>query len=492
MVSASTAGRIEPHVAVTCRFGLCWPFSAHSLPARWGNRLKTGSTSERRSCFCGFVFDDALLQTVWSWTWPSLSLVAWTVIISLGLRRFFPVFARLTAAEGQVDEALIARLQSMAWFGLLFTGVYVWFYLAPMPEQVIQFMNQRVQPWFWYTVGLVGWIIGGVYITRRVVAFLAERATRTHAALDDALAEAIRRPLYIMLFVVGVNLWAALVPLHEDAYTTLLLGNKGATVLVIVVFLESFVRTWILQKESESRVLATSGGVLRTTAKIVIYALGGLTVLSAIDIDITPIIASLGIGSLAIGLALQKTLEDFLAGLLIAADQPIRVGDFVQLQESVAGFVLSIGWRTVRIRTRDDQYIIVPNAQMAQATVINRSMPTSEVGFVVRMGVAFDSDLELTREVILGVASRLQKEHPDAVSDFDARTVYTGFGSSDVQMNVWMRANSWRAHYRLQDAFVRAILPAFREADITIPFPVRTLEFAPMPLRIEQDDKGST
>ncbi|MGB0588196.1 MAG: mechanosensitive ion channel family protein [Myxococcota bacterium] len=432
------------------------------------------------------MLNDALLQTIWSWAWPSLCLIAWIVIVAVALRRFFPVFARLTAAEGQLDEALIARLQSMAWFGLLFTGVYVWFYLAPMPERVTQFMNDRVQPWFWYTVGLVGWIIGGVYVTRRVVAFLAERATRTHAALDDALAEAIRRPLYIMLFVVGVNLWAALVPLHEDAYTTLLLGNKGATVLVIVVFLESFVRTWILLQEAESRVLATSGGVLRTTAKIVIYALGGLTVLSAIDIDITPIIASLGIGSLAIGLALQKTLEDFLAGLLIAADQPIRVGDFVELQESVAGFVLSIGWRTVRIRTRDDQYVIVPNAQMAQATVINRSMPTSEVGFVVKLGVAFDTDLERAREVVLRVAQRLQTEHPDAVASFESRVVYAGFGASEVTMNVWMRSTSWAAHFRLQDAFVRAILPAFTAEDITIPFPMRTLEFVGDPLRVEQ------
>jgi small-conductance mechanosensitive channel len=253
-----------------------------------------------------------------------------------------------------------------------------------------------------------------------------------------------------------------------------------------VVFLESFVRTWILLQESQSKVLATSGGVLRTTAKIVIYGLGSLTVLSAIDIDLTPIIASLGIGSLAIGLALQKTLEDFLAGLLIAADQPIRVGDFVELQESVAGFVLSIGWRTVRIRTRDDQYVIVPNAQMAQATVTNRSMPTSEVGFVVKLGVAYNTDLEQAREVVLSVGQRLQTEHPDGVDTFETRVVYTGFGQSEVEMNVWMRSTSWNAHFRLQDAFVRAILPAFSEADITIPFPVRTLEFKGDPLRLER------
>ena len=166
-----------------------------------------------------------MVQTIWSWAWPTLSLVGWIIFVVFALRRFFPVFARLTAAEGQVDEALIARLKSMAWFGLVFTGVYGWVYLAPMPEPVIRFMNQSIQPWFWYTVGLVAWIIGGVYVTRRVVAFLAERATRTHAALDG-LAEAINA--LHLLFVVGVNLWA-FVPLHDADDAPL--GNKGATVL---------------------------------------------------------------------------------------------------------------------------------------------------------------------------------------------------------------------------------------------------------------------
>ena len=69
---------------------------------------------------------------------------------------------------------------------------------------------------------------------------------------------------------------------------------------------------------------------------------------------------------------------------------------------------------------------------------------------------------------------------------FEPRVVYAGFGSSEVQLKVWMRAHSWAAHFRLQDAFVRAILPAFNEASIVIPFPVRTLEFAREPVQIEQ------
>ena len=198
--------------------------------------------------------DDALLKTIWDWAWPSLSLVGWTISVVWSLRRFFPKFANLISEELQerggqgldrdddagVDTALIARLQRMAGTGLIISGIYVWFYLAPMPEAVKQFMSDKVQPWFWYSLGLVAWIIGGVYFTRRAIAFVAERAARTNAAIDDALAEAIRRPLYIMLFVIGVNLWAAFVPLHEDAYSTLLLGNKGATVLIIVVFLKEF------------------------------------------------------------------------------------------------------------------------------------------------------------------------------------------------------------------------------------------------------------
>jgi len=432
------------------------------------------------------MISDQLQQTIWSWAWPSLALVAWVIVVVWSLRRFFPMFARLTSEEREVDDGLIARLQSMAWFGLLFSGVYLWLYVAPMPPGVKQFMTDKVEPWFWYTLGLVAWIIGGVYFTRRVVASLVERATRTQNVIDDALAAAIRRPVYIVLFVVGVNLWAAFVPLPEDAYSTLLLGNKGATVLVIVIFVECFVRTYLLLREADSRVLATSGGVLRTTAKIVIYALGALTVLSAIDIDITPIIASLGIGSLAIGLALQKTLEDFLAGLLIAADQPIRVGDYVGIESGVSGYVLSIGWRTIRMRTLDDQYIIVPNSQMAQATVTNRSMPSAEVSFVVPVGVAFDTDLEAAREVVLAIVNRLQVEHADAVESFEARAVYSELGESEIRMNVWLRAHSWAAHFRLKDAFVRALLPALADNGITIPFPVRTLDLGGQPVKIDR------
>ena len=86
--------------------------------------------------------------------------------------------------------------------------------------------------------------------------------------------------------------------------------------------------------------------MLKSTARVLIVIVGTLMLLDSVGVDMTPILASLGVGSLAIGLALQKALEDFLSGLLIAADQPIRVGDFIEVSGDEAGNVLSIGWTT--------------------------------------------------------------------------------------------------------------------------------------------------
>ena len=424
---------------------------------------------------------DAFLQSIWDWTWPCLVFAAWVVTAGWSLHKFFKIFAKLITEDTRVDEALISRLQKLAWSGLLVTGVYVWMWLTPMPETVRRIMRDDVQPWFWYTVALIAWVIAGVYFTRRIIVFLGERAKLTNTAIDDALAEAIRRPLYIVTFLFGLNLWAAFVPLAVERYTTLLSVNKGGTILVIVLFLEAFVSNWIRIREADSRVLATSGGVLTTAAKIVIYVLGFLIILSTIDIDITPLIASLGIGSLAIGLALQKTLEDFLAGLLIAADQPIRVGDFVEVGNEFAGFVLRIGWRTTRIRTRDDYYVIVPNAYLGQATVVNRSMPSREADFKLSVGIAYDSDLDAAKRLIEEVAESVQQNHEDAVHSASPRVLFEGFGESSIELCIWLRAHSWNAHYRLRDAFIRRLHPALHNAGIEIPFPIRTLRLDGVP-----------
>lgn len=417
-------------------------------------------------------------QAIWPWIWPSFILGV-MVGLSVMTTRWFVAGLGKGLAKG-VQEVMgketIRKVAYALMVGALLGSVLIWIWLVPTSIEVTQTMSGRVLPWLMPTFVLIGWIASGLVLSRALVAWLAERASRTRNELDDAIISAIRRPLWLIVIVSGIHLWGGLAPLPETLETYVGLFTKAASVFLIVMFTDAFVQGWLHNRAAHSKILATSGGVLRTAAKVLVYLIGILMVLATVGIDVTPLLASLGVGSLALGLALQKTLEDFLAGLFLAADQPVRVGDYVELLNGQSGTILNIGWRTTRLRTRHDNHVIVPNSQMASSTLVNRSMPRSEVLFEVPVGVDYGSDLAHVTRVTLDVAQHVQKEETVADSGYQPRVVFERFGDSSVDFTVWMRAISWEGHFKLQDAFIRSLHTRYAEENITIPFPIRSLD----------------
>ena len=415
----------------------------------------------------------------WAWAWPILVLCAWLIVCASGLRRFFKWYEDRFIETKTGQSQMVRLFYALAYIGTTTAGLYALAWMAPVPDFVRTYLESEVQPWVWYSLGLIGWVIGGVVLTRRGVTYFAKQAATSHTQVDDALVSAIRRPLYLVLLLIGVNLWVMLVPLGGRAWEVMEKANAGAGTLAILLFLDSFIDAYISLRASTSRVLATSGPVLKSTARILLIVIGSLMLLDAVGIDVTPILASLGVGSLALGLALQKALEDFLSGLLIAADQPIRVGDFIEIFGEESGTVLAIGWRTTRIRTRDDMVVIIPNSKLSQSTVVNRSMPRNSVEFIVEVGVAYDSDLERVAEVTLEVAKAVQNENSRATDGYSPRLVYMAFGDSSIDFQLWLSARNWEATFLLRDAFIRSLHARFKEEGVTIPFPMRTLDLPP-------------
>ena len=415
-------------------------------------------------------------MAAWAWAWPILVLCLWLVGCAAGLRRFFRWYEERFLETQSGQSQLVRIFYGLAYVGTTTAGLYALAWLAPVPEFVRTYLESEVQPWVWYSLALIGWVIGGVVLTRRGVRLMTERAATTHTEVDDAIVSAIRRPLYLVLLLIGVNIWVMMVPFGAQAWTVMEKVNAGAGTVAVLLFIDSFIDGYITLRSSSSRVLATSGPVLKSTARILIIVVGSLMLLDAVGIDVTPILASLGVGSLALGLALQKALEDFLSGLLIAADQPIRVGDYIEIFGEESGTVLAIGWRTTRIRTRDDMVVIIPNSKLSQSTVVNRSMPRNSVEFIVDVGVDYSSDLERVAEVSLEVARSLQEGHSKATDGYSPRLVYMAFGGSSIDYQLWLSARSWEATFELRDAFIRALHARFKVENITIPFPMRTLD----------------
>ena len=142
-------------------------------------------------------------------------------------------------------------------------------------------------------------------------------------------------------------------------------------------------------------------GVTRGIIRIAVAVLATIMALESIGVPVAPLLTTLGIGSLAVALALQETLANFFAGLHLLADRPVRPGDYVKLQEGGAeGFVETIGWRSSRLRTTANNIIVLPNQKLAQAILTNFHLPFASVVMTVSITVATDADPDAVEKVL--------------------------------------------------------------------------------------------
>ena len=223
------------------------------------------------------------------------------------------------------------------------------------------------------------------------------------------------------------------------------------------------------------------GGALATTSifdnltRVLVFIIGGLIILEALGISITPILTALGVGGLAVALALQDTLSNVFAGIHVIASRKIRPGDYVQLEGGQEGHINDITWRYTTIQTLTNNLVVVPNAKLASALVTNYSMPDDQISISIPIGVSYDSDLEKVEAVTLKVAHEVMKEMKGGVADVEPAMRYHTFGDFSIQFNVILRARAFVDQYMLKHEFVKRLHQRYREEGIMIPFPIQTV-----------------
>lgn len=165
-------------------------------------------------------------------------------------------------------------------------------------------------------------------------------------------------------------------------------------VIAAVFFLDRIITGSINHYSDKSSLLQSSRPIVKGISRSFVFGIGVLVLLGTLGISITPLIASLGIGSLAVALALQPTLENFFSGVQLLVDRPIRVGDFIELDSGEQGFVEKIGWRSTWIKMLPNNTVIMPNSVLSESKIINYFYPSREMPVSVEVGVHYDSDLE--------------------------------------------------------------------------------------------------
>ncbi|MDD5656121.1 MAG: mechanosensitive ion channel family protein, partial [Elusimicrobia bacterium] len=198
-----------------------------------------------------------------------------------------------------------------------------------------------------------------------------------------------------------------------------------------------------------------------------------MLLLSNLGISITPILTALGVGSLAVALALQDTLGNLFAGIHVVASDMVEVGDYIKLDTGQEGYVVEVGWRAARIRELGDNIVILPNMKLAQAVVINYHRPEKELAVLIQAGVARASDLALVERTTVEVARDVMRTVEGGVPGFEPFIRYGGFGESSVDFTVILRGKEYASQYLLKHEFIKRLHAKYKEQGIELPLPQR-------------------
>ena len=326
------------------------------------------------------------------------------------------------------------------------------------------------------TAGLVGgaYLLGhlaNVIIVGRIVRF----ASRTSGAWDDILVDEIKKriPFWSVLAGLAASLGQWTLSPHG-----LLIATSGIKFLGIV-------SATMTLSAIASRMLVAYGPLAIDGAPVsalavnvsrgIIFLLGSLVIADDLGINISPWLAALGVGGLAVALALQDPLSNLFSGLSQTLSGQIRIGDFIRLESGFEGHVVDFDWRSTRIKMLSNNLVIVPNAKLAQATIVNFSKPSKDFGFSVEVGVAYASDLVRVEEVTLEVAREVLRDVQGGMLDAEPSIRFHTFADSSVRFNVNLRGKEYADQFLLKHEFMKRLLACYRREGIVMPYPQRTV-----------------
>jgi|TARA_B110000467_G_C18336044_1_gene497865 small-conductance mechanosensitive channel len=321
----------------------------------------------------------------------------------------------------------------------------------------------------------LGIILGWIF-KRFVHQRLKKMTQKTDWRGDDVFFEAIESHIVLWFFLISLNIASSSISFLSDEYLGYLSKIIVAVIILSVTIAASKIGVGVLDYWAERQgTNLPSTTIFVNLARIIIISVGILIILQSIGISITPLLTAMGVGGLAISLALKDTLSDFFAGLHILLSQKVKPGDFVELDSGYMGYVQNITWRHTTLMERTNNEVTVPNAKISAAIVKNYDKGDPSFSIRVSIGVSYKSDLEHVVKVTEEVAATVVADIDGAKKDNPAVVRFFQFGESSVDLKVYFRGKKYGDQHLIIDEFIRRIHKRFQAEKIEIPFPIRTL-----------------
>lgn len=331
-------------------------------------------------------------------------------------------------------------------------------------------------PWVQRLIFALGGVMLGILVEKVVVVRVRRVAERTRFTWDDLLLGALKGLPTIWIAAAGVYFALGIGELDPQilafGYSALTVVSMGAAVLAVMRLAGGAVEAFSNKTAGSSY----SPTLVVNLAKLAVGVMGAFLILQNLGVEITPLITALGIGGLAVALALQDTLGNLFAGVQIILTRMVSPKDYVRLSSGEEGWVSDVRARHTTIETfPDGNLVTVPNSVLASATVKNYTFPHQALWVSVDVGISYASDLEYAEEVTLDVARRVLAEVEGGMKDEEPIVQYRAFGDSSIDFEVRLRVRDFRSQGPVRHEFIKRLHKRFGAEGIEIPFPIRTV-----------------
>jgi len=308
--------------------------------------------------------------------------------------------------------------------------------------------------------------------------FLRRRSEKSAKRLNDTVIKSIKIPslFWILAFALYIGLALSNLPAKYILYLSKAI--EVTIIFSITLALANLLANWLQNHLRQIELPIATAGISFALLKGTVLVIGFLIILNVLGISIVPLITALGLGGLAVALALQDTLSNLFAGINLLLEKSIRVGDFVRLETGEEGYVEDITWRTTRLRMLPNNMVIIPNSKLAQSIVTNYHLPEKRLSVLMPINVSYSSDPERVEKILLEVAKKAAGEIPGLLAQPEPLVrLIPGFGDYSLSFTLICSVAEFTDQYLVQHELRKRILRRFKEEGVEITLPQHCVIF---------------
>ena len=342
-------------------------------------------------------------------------------------------------------------------------------------NEMMVWSKANIETWGPSSIIIIIGILIGLGFKRFVHTRLKRAAQRSKWKGDDAVLDAIEPHIVIWFFLGALSLTVNSVemegPFNTYIFKFLVVVLISSITMALSRLVVSLLDLWADDQDKGF----PSTSMFTNIVRITVYLIGVLIILDSLNISIAPMLTALGVGGLAVSLALKDTLSDVFAGLHILLSKKVQPGDFISLDSGEMGYITNISWRNTIMMERTNNVIHIPNTRLSSAIVKNYDSGDPSFSVKIPIGVGYDSDLDLVEKVTMEVIQDIQATIDETDKNFEPTIRFQTFGESSINLMAYFRGKRYGDQHPIIHNFIKKLHKRFGQERIEIPFPMRTV-----------------